>query len=75
MKLTIEPAYRIYNDEDRSYYEVRMDRDGLGCVEVVYNEGNKGSGDQAPGVMSPEVAIKVAECLVTCAKFRQEHPL
>lgn len=75
MKITVEPSFRVYNDEDGDYYEVRPDADGLGCVEVVYNAGGPNDKDQAPGPMSPEMAVAVSDCIVKIAKFRQDNPL
>lgn len=74
-KITVEPSYRVYDDTDGWYVEVRPDGDGLGCVEVVYNPGTPGAADQPLGPISPAVAIKVAECMQMIARFREEHPL
>lgn len=38
MKFEMETVREIWNNEDKSSYEIGPDRDGLGCVEIRYRD-------------------------------------
>ena len=61
----METLWEIWNNEDKSNYEIGIDRDGLGCVEIRYrNEEGKIAGRMT---FPPEMARLIADALQLCA--------
>ena len=60
-KATLETFYRVYNDMDGSFWEIRPDADALNCVSIQYY-GESGAADH-PLLFSPAVAILVADAM------------
>jgi hypothetical protein len=59
---SMEQVVRIYNDENSDFYEVGPDPDGLGCVNIRYNDGDKYS-EVSEVLCPPEMALLIAEAI------------
>jgi len=65
MKFTLELHRKVYCDEDGSYYRIKPDSDGFGCVELSYvDEHGKPEIGQ---VLDPYQAKLIAEAMIKCA--------
>lgn len=64
MQSKMETLREIWNEEDKSHYEVGPDRDGLQCVEIRYFGEDGKIGERM--TFRPEIARLVAVALVKC---------
>ena len=55
---------RVYIDDTGAYAEVRPDRDGRACVEIVYH----GEGTDTAFIIPHERAVFVADAIRQCAE-------
>lgn len=65
MKFEMETVREIWNNEDRSHYEVGPDRDGLSCVEIRYRDKDGKICERIS--FPPELARVIARALELCA--------
>ena len=65
MKAEMEVLREIWNNEDKSHFEVGPDRDGLGCVEIRYSD-EKGVIQERMAFL-PEMASLIGKALTLCA--------
>ena len=70
MKFEMETLREIWNDMDKSHYEIGPDRDGLGCVEIRYLDENKKIAERM--TFPPEMAIVLSDALQQCARELKE---
>ena len=67
MKIETETLREIWNNEDKTHYEIGPDRDGLGCVEIrYYDEDHILCGTRM--TFPPEMARHIAYALEICSK-------
>lgn len=65
MKFEMETLREIWNDEDKSHYEVGPDRDGFQCVEIRYHREDGKIGERM--TFQPEMARLISVALTKCA--------
>ena len=61
---TLEPEYKVWDEENGVYVKVAPDADGLGCIEISYEES--GSVDRIS--VPPAMALLIAEAIKRIAE-------
>jgi len=69
-KYTMEKCFKIWDDDDGSYYEVAEDEDGGGWCAISYTL--KGSTIELPS-MRLEAAMMLSDALKEWCRFRKER--
>lgn len=70
---SVERYIKIHNDEDGWFYQVGPDRDGLGCVEILYCEDGKTLESIDSLMVEPELAVHLASAIEEVAlKLKNE---
>lgn len=67
MAYSIESFFRVYDDDNGCFYEIRPDSDALGCVEVSYSDGGKGDALKRCLTVPPQMARLLAQAIEGCA--------
>lgn len=71
-RISTEAFFRVYDDDNGAYYEIRPDADGIECVELRYS--HDGSKSESITIMSGAFARAVAAAMVRVAdELDAEH--
>lgn len=59
--------YRVYDDNNGCYWEIRPDTEGFGCVQVTYYENGMATANQQL-MAPPEAALLIAKAMIKVAE-------